>query len=63
MLVIVGIIYGFFGVPLANAYGRWWISVAFYAALLVAGIYARCNPAPIHSKVFHRKIRRTPQSL
>ena len=63
MLGVVGLLFALFGVPLANAYGRWWISVLFYAVLLIAAIYARCNPDPIHSKIFHRKIRRTPQSL
>ena len=62
-LAIAGVLYGLFGLPVANAYGHGWISIVFYAALVIAAIYARCNPEPIHSRVFHRKIRRTPQSL
>lgn len=63
MLTIAGVIYGFVAMPWLNTYGAWWVSVIFYGALVVAAIYCRCNPDPIHSKVFHRKIRRTPQSL
>ena len=63
MLVIAGAIYGVIGVPWANSLGHWWISVIFYGALIVAALYCRCNREPIHTKVFHRKIRRTPQSL
>ncbi|ABF40044.1 hypothetical protein Acid345_1041 [Candidatus Koribacter versatilis Ellin345] len=62
-LLIAGLVYGVIGLPMANAYGHWWLSVVFYAALVVAAVYARCNPDPIHSKLFHRKVRRTPQSL
>jgi hypothetical protein len=50
-------------VPWANSFGHWWISIVFYAALVLAALYCRCNQEPIHSKVFHRKVRRTPQSL
>ncbi|HEY3927947.1 MAG TPA: hypothetical protein VGL89_06215 [Candidatus Koribacter sp.] len=63
LLTIAGVIYGIIGVPWANAFGHWWISVIFYGALVLAAVYCRCNPEPIHSKIFHRKIRRTPQSL
>jgi membrane protein implicated in regulation of membrane protease activity len=63
MLIVVGAIYGVVGVPWANAFGHWWISIVFYAALVLAALYCRCNQEPIHSKVFHRKVRRTPQSL
>lgn len=63
LLAAIAIVYGFIGVPWANQFGHWWISVIVYAALLLAAVYCRCNPEPIHSKVFHRKVRRTPQSL
>jgi hypothetical protein len=64
-LLVIGIaavVYGMWGVPWANAFGHWWISVVFYAALILAAIYCRCNPEPVHTKLFHRKIRRSPQS-
>lgn len=67
MLGIAGLIYGFLGIPWANMYGGRMaavlFSVVFYGALLVAAMYCRCNTEPIHSKLFHRKVRRTPQSL
>jgi uncharacterized membrane protein YfcA len=63
ILVVAGAIYGVVGVPWANSFGHWWISIVFYAALVMAALYCRCNREPIHTKVFHRKVRRTPQSL
>jgi uncharacterized membrane protein YfcA len=63
MLAVAGLIYGVVGIPWANMYGGWWISVVFYGVLVLAAVYCRCNPEPIHSKMFHRKIKRTPQSL
>jgi hypothetical protein len=63
VLIVAGSIYGVVGVPWANSFGHWWISVVFYAVLLMAAVYCRCNPEPIHTKIFRRKIRRTPQSL
>lgn len=63
LLGVVGIIYGVIGVPWAMQFGHWWISVLFYAVLVLAAVYCRCNPDPIHSRMFHRKIRRTPHSL
>ncbi len=67
MLGLAGVIYGLVGIPWVILYGGRWItilfSVAFYGALVVAAVYCRCNPEPIHSKVFHRKARRGPHSL
>ena len=63
MLVVAGVAYGLFAMPWVNSYGHWWISVLFYAVLVVAAVYCRCNRDPIHAPGFHRKVRRTPQSL
>lgn len=65
-LVTLGIaaaIYGVFGVPWANSFGHPWISVVFYAVIVLIAVYCRCNREPIHGKIFHRRVRRTPQSL
>lgn len=62
-LGLIGVVYGVVGVPWANSFGRWWISVAFYAVLLLVAIYCRYNRQPIHSKGFHRKSHRSPQNL
>jgi cytochrome c biogenesis protein ResB len=63
MLIIAGVAYGLFVMPWVQSYGHWWITVIFYAALVVSALYCRCNRDPIHTESFHRKVRRTPQSL
>ena len=63
MLGIAGVVYGVMGIPWANMYGAWWITVVFYGVLLLAAVYCKCNREPIHTKMFHRKARRTPQDL
>ena len=62
-LGIAAVIYAVFGMPWANMYGHAWISIVLYAVLALIAIYCRCNRDPIHSKIFHRRVRRTPQSL
>lgn len=62
-LGFAAVIYGVFGIPWANWLGHPWISIVFYAVLALIAVYCRCNRDPIHSKLFHRRVRRTPQSL
>ncbi len=63
LVVVLGVAYALWGIPWVNEFGHWWISLIVYAVLLLVAVYSRCNPEPIHSKLFHRKVRRTPQSL
>lgn len=63
LLSIAGIIYGFIGIPWARTYGHSWISITFYAVLVIVALYCRANPQPIHTRFFQRKVRRSPQNL